>query len=71
METSMLSAMLERIQHGKGDPALFNQFEKIIDFNRGKGFCTLVNMPGPPILSAMRLFRGEFEHHLQHGTCNA
>ena len=71
METSMLSAMLERIQHGKGDPALFNQFEKIIDFNRGKGFCTLVNMPGPPILSAMRLFRGEFEHHLRHGTCNA
>jgi NADH-quinone oxidoreductase subunit F len=71
METSMLSAILERIQHGKGDPALFNQFEKIIDFNRGKGFCTLVNMPGPPILSAMRLFRGEFEHHLQHGTCNA
>ena len=71
METSMLSAMLERIQHGKGDPALFNQFEKIIDFNRGKGFCTLVNMPGPPILSAIWLFRGEFEHHLQHGTCNA
>jgi len=71
METSMLSAMLERIYHGKGDAALFDQFQKIIDFNRGKGYCALIHMPAPPILSALRLFHSEFEFHLKHGTCNA
>jgi NADH-quinone oxidoreductase subunit F len=69
METNMLSAMLERIQQGKAAAALLNQFQKIIDFNRGKGYCALINMPGPPILSALRLFQGEFEHHIKHGTC--
>jgi NADH-quinone oxidoreductase subunit F len=69
METAMLATMLERIGQGKGDPALFDQFQKIIDFNRGKGYCALVNMPGPPIISALRLFRDEFDEHLRTGTC--
>ena len=69
METNMLSVMLERIQQGKADAALFDQFQKIVDFNRGKGYCALINMPGPPILSAIRLFREEFEHHIRQGTC--
>ena len=69
METSMLSVMIERIQQGKAEAALFAQFQKIIDFNRGKGFCALINMPGPPILSALRLFRRDFEHHLATGVC--
>jgi NADH-quinone oxidoreductase subunit F len=69
METAMLSTMLERIQQGKGDAALFDQFQKVLDFNRGKGYCALINMPGPPIMSALSLFREEFEFHLRHGRC--
>ena len=69
METMMLSAMLERILQGKAGAALFDQFQNILDFNRGKGYCALINMPGPPVMSALRLFRGEFEHHLSYGTC--
>jgi NADH-quinone oxidoreductase subunit F len=69
METSMLVAILERIQTGKGDRALFDQFQKLIDFNRGKGYCALINMPGPPILSALHLFRNDFDHHIEHSTC--
>jgi NADH:ubiquinone oxidoreductase subunit F (NADH-binding) len=69
METSMLSTMLERIQQGKGDAVLFDQFQKVLDFNRGKGYCALINMPGPPVMSALRLFRAEFEFHLRHGRC--
>jgi len=69
METSMLSTMLERIYEGKGNTALFDQFQKILEFNRGKGYCALINMPGPPVLSALRLFRKDFDHHIQHGTC--
>jgi NADH-quinone oxidoreductase subunit F len=69
METGMVSTILERIQQGKGNAALFDQFDKILDFNRGKGYCALINMPGPPITSAIRLFREDFDHHLKHGTC--
>ena len=69
METGMLATIMERIASGKGDAALFDQFQKIIDFNRGKGYCALVNMPGPPILSALRLFRDEFDEHARTGSC--
>jgi NADH-quinone oxidoreductase subunit F len=69
METNMLATMLERIQQGKAEATLVDQFQKIIDFNRGKGYCALINMPGPPVSSALRLFREDFEHHLQHGVC--
>ena len=69
METSMLVTMLDRIQQGKGDATLFGQCEKVLDFNRGKGYCALINMPGPPVLSAIRLFRADFDHHLQYGRC--
>ena len=69
METSMLGAMLERIHQGKAESALFDQFQKILDFNRGKGYCALINMPGPPITSALRLFRDEFDYHLRHARC--
>jgi NADH-quinone oxidoreductase subunit F len=69
METGMVEALLERIQQGKGDATLFEQIQKVLDFNRGKGYCALINMPGPPILSAIQLFRSDFEHHLAHGAC--
>src|SRR5207247_7000021 len=48
METSMLSAALDRIRQGTADAALLDQFQKIIDFNRGKGYWALISMPGPP-----------------------
>jgi NADH-quinone oxidoreductase subunit F len=69
METNMLAALLERVQQGKGDAGLFDQCQKVLDFNRGKGYCALINMPGPPVMSAIRLFRADFDHHLQYGSC--
>ena len=69
METNMLVMMLGRIESGEIDASVFEQLEKVLEFNRGKGYCALVNMPGAPILSAVRLFKGDFEHHLQHGRC--
>jgi NADH-quinone oxidoreductase subunit F len=69
METNMLTVLLERIQQGKGDASLFEQCQKILDFNRGKGYCALINMPGPPVMSAIHLFRSDFERHLEHGAC--
>lgn len=71
METNTLLTLLQRVQQGQGGEALLDQFSKVIDFNRGKGFCALINMPAPPILSAIRLFRSDFDVHLKTGTCAA
>ncbi len=65
----MLATMLKKVQQGQGGQPLLEQFGKVISFNKGKGFCNLINMPGPPIESALRLFRSDFEFHLANGRC--
>ena len=69
METNMVAMMLVKIAGGNTDASLYGQFQKVLDFNRGKGYCALINMPGPPVLSAVRLFQKDFDHHLRHGVC--
>ncbi|HEY3305352.1 MAG TPA: NADH-ubiquinone oxidoreductase-F iron-sulfur binding region domain-containing protein [Candidatus Binatia bacterium] len=69
METNMLVTLLKKVQQGQGAAPLLEQFGKVIAFNKGKGFCNLINMPGPPIESALRLFRSDFEFHLANGRC--
>ncbi len=69
METNMLATMLKKVQQGQGGQPLLEQFGKVISFNKGKGFCSLINMPGPPIESALSLFRSDFELHLANGRC--
>ena len=71
METSTLTALLKKVQQGQGGPPVLEQFGKVLAFNKGKGFCTLIAMPGPPIESALRLFPGDFESHLATGKCPA
>lgn len=68
METNTLAAILKSVQQGRaGDYAA--QIEKITVFTRGKGYCSLIEMAAAPIVSALRLFPADFEHHARHGTC--
>jgi NADH:ubiquinone oxidoreductase subunit F (NADH-binding) len=69
METSTLAMMMKKVQQGQGGKPILEQFGKILAFNKGKGFCNLINMPGPPIESALKLFLGDFEAHLSTGKC--
>ena len=69
METNTLTSLIKKVQAGQGSPALLEQFGKVIAFNKGKGFCNLIAMPGPPIESALKLFPGDFEAHLATGKC--
>lgn len=71
METSSLHMMMQKVQAGQGGPAMLEQFGKILAFNKGKGFCNLIAMPGPPIESALKLFPADFEAHLTTGKCPA
>jgi NADH-quinone oxidoreductase subunit F len=69
METNTLTSLLKKVQQGQGGPPILEQFGKVLAFNKGKGFCTLIAMPGPPIESALKLFPGDFESHLTTGKC--
>ena len=69
METNTLLMMMKKVQQGQGGQSMLEQFGKILAFNKGKGFCNLIAMPGPPIESALELFPGDFEAHLSTGKC--
>ena len=69
METNTLSMMMKKVQSGQGGQPILEQFGKILAFNKGKGFCNLIAMPGPPIESALKLFPEDFQAHLNTGKC--
>ncbi|MDZ4343350.1 MAG: NADH-ubiquinone oxidoreductase-F iron-sulfur binding region domain-containing protein [Candidatus Binatia bacterium] len=71
METNTLSMLMKKVQQGQGGQPILEQFGKVLAFNKGKGFCNLIAMPGPPIESALKLFPGDFEAHLATGKCPA
>jgi NADH:ubiquinone oxidoreductase subunit F (NADH-binding) len=69
METNTLTMLLKKVQQGQGGRQILEQFGKVLAFNKGKGFCNLIGMPGPPIESALQLFPADFEAHLTTGKC--
>jgi NADH-quinone oxidoreductase subunit F len=70
METQQLARILQQVSAGKANAAVLASVDKVIEFGRAKGgLCSLINMPAPPIQSAIRLFAEDFQHHLEHGTC--
>jgi NADH:ubiquinone oxidoreductase subunit F (NADH-binding) len=69
METTTLTSLLKKVQAGQGGQPILDQFAKVLAFNKGKGFCNLIAMPGPPIESALKLFPGDFAAHLSTGKC--
>jgi NADH:ubiquinone oxidoreductase, NADH-binding (51 kD) subunit len=71
METNTLTSLLKKVQQGQGGQPILEQFGKILAFNKGKGFCNLIAMPGPPIESALKLFSDDFQAHLATGKCPA
>jgi NADH:ubiquinone oxidoreductase subunit F (NADH-binding) len=71
METNTLTSLLKKVQQGQGGQPILEQFGKILAFNKGKGFCNLIAMPGPPIESALKLFPDDFQAHLATGKCAA
>jgi NADH-quinone oxidoreductase subunit F len=71
METNTLSMLMKKVQQGQGGQPILEQFGKVLAFNKGKGFCNLIAMPGPPIESALKLFPGDFAAHLATGKCPA
>ena len=69
METQTLAKIVSQVKSGHGMPQLMDQIPKLAAFAEGKGFCSLITMPIPPLTSAARLYPEDIAHHLAHGTC--
>lgn len=69
METKALATTLDKVRQAQLPASALETIPKLIAFNKGKGFCSLINMPGPPLLSALELFRADFDAHLATGKC--
>ncbi|MBM2809759.1 MAG: dehydrogenase (quinone) [Chloroflexi bacterium] len=69
MATGTLSRIIGQIQKGSGAQALLDQIPKLGAFAKGKGFCSLITMPIPPLTSAIALFPEDFAYHIEHHVC--
>jgi len=68
METATIAAVFQKVAAGEAGDYL-GQVEKITNFARGKGNCSLIEMAAAPALSALRLFPADFAAHAQTGRC--
>ena len=69
METKAIATTLDKVRQAQAPAAALETIPKLLAFNKGKGYCSLISMPGPPILSAMQLFRDDFDAHIAAGKC--
>lgn len=59
METNQFVHILKAVQQGKG-PGYADKLQKLADFSRKKGFCSLIEMAAAPVLSAVTCFADDF-----------
>ena len=67
--TYWLTEILERLEHGQGKQKDIDLLRDICDNISGKSFCPLGDAATSSITSGIKLFREEFEYHVQHGHC--
>ena len=55
--------------NGTATAPMLEQIPKVGAFSKGKGFCSLISMPVPPLTSAIRNFPDDFAYHIEHHAC--
>ena len=68
MQTGTLAVVLGQVRGG-GAGDYTGQVDKIVEFARGKGYCSLPAMAAAPVQSALRLFPEDFARHAETGAC--
>jgi NADH-quinone oxidoreductase subunit F len=67
--TNWMLETLTRIEGGEGRPGDVELLVEICDSILGRSFCPLGDAAATPVKSAVELFREEFDHHIENGTC--
>ena len=60
METSLFGRILNGVVNGTATAQMLEQIPKVGAFSKGKGFCSLISMPVPPLTTAIRNFPDDF-----------
>jgi len=66
-----VTQILTRIEQGRGREQDLPLLDSLVPRINMRTLCPLGDAACGPLESALRLFRNEFEHHLQHKTCLA
>ena len=67
--TGWLYRVVHRIETGKGRPEDLDLLNSIADNIQGRTICALGDAAAMPVRAFVKHFRGEFEHHIEHGHC--
>lgn len=67
--TSWLEQLISRIERGEGKPGDLEKIESICGNIMGRTVCPLGDAAVMPIQSALKLFRDEWEYHIQNKKC--
>jgi NADH:ubiquinone oxidoreductase subunit F (NADH-binding) len=70
METNQFAHILRAVQAGKG-PGYGDKLQKLADFARKKGLCSLIEMAAAPVLGAVRAFPADFAAAAGQGAPDA
>jgi len=69
--TGWLARVIHRIEHGHGRP---EDLDMLVDMSKkieGRTICALGDAAAMPVVSFIKNFRDEFEHHVRHRRCAA
>jgi NADH-quinone oxidoreductase subunit F len=67
--TGWLEQIIHRIEHGHGQPEDLQALDDICGNILGRTICPLGDAAVMPIQSALRLYRDEWQYHIDHKTC--
>ena len=69
MGTQRLKEVLTRIKRGQGKPGDLDLLEELCDGILGHTLCPMGDAAVNPVLSSLKHFRDEYEHHIQYKRC--
>jgi NADH-quinone oxidoreductase subunit F len=69
MGTQRLKEVLTRIKRGQGKPDDLDLLEELCDGILGHTLCPMGDAAVNPVLSSLKHFRDEYEHHIQYKRC--
>ncbi len=67
--TGWLARMIHRIEHGEGKAEELDLLVDISNKIEGRCICALGDAAAMPVVSFIKHFRDEFQHHIEHRAC--
>jgi len=69
--TQRMLEILQRVEQGEGVSGDVERLEEIAQGMQGLTFCPMGDAAISPVLSSIKLFRDEYEHHITHKRCGS